>query len=269
MILKKDYILNNNVKMPCLGIGTWLISKEDAKHNVYEALKMGYRLVDTAQAYKNEKEIGEGIKESKVDRNEIFITSKIAAEIKNYNEAKKSIDKSLEDLGVDYIDLMIIHCPQPWDEYNVSSNRYYKENIEVYRALEDAYKEGKLRAIGLSNFNHEDVKNIIDNVRIKPMVNQISISICNTPLELIKYCQDMNILVEAYCPIGHGALLKNQKILNMANKYNVTIPQLCLKYCLNLGLVAIPKTLNLEHMKNNSELDFEINVEDMEILKSY
>ena len=164
---------------------------------------------------------------------------------------------------------MIIHSPQPWAEYNQSENRYYEGNIEAYKALEEAYKDGKLKAIGVSNFEINDLKNILENCEIKPQVNQVLCHISNTPLELIEYCKKENILIEAYSPIAHGEALKNEKIKMMADKYNVSIPQLCVRYTIQLGTVSLPKTTHKEFMIENSKVNFVISDEDMEILKNF
>ncbi len=158
-ILNEDYVINNGVKIPKLALGTWLIEGQAATEAVKEAIKLGYRHIDTAQAYGNETEVGLGLRESGKDRQAIFVTTKLAAELKDYDSAAKAIDESLTKLGLDYIDLMIIHSPQPWKAVNQSDNRYEKGNLEAYRALEDAYKAGKLRAIGVSNFNQHDLQN--------------------------------------------------------------------------------------------------------------
>lgn len=260
-------ILNNDVKIPCIGLGTWLIDNDVVNEAVKSALSLGYRHIDTAQAYGNEEGVGKGIKESGVPRENIFITSKIAAELKTYEEARSSIDESLKKMGLEYLDLMIIHAPEPWAVYH-GENHYFKENIEVWRALEDAYNEKKIRAIGVSNFLQEDLDNILNNCRIKPMVNQILAHVANTPFDLIKYCNEKGITVEAYSPIAHGELLHNKILLDMAEKYNTSVSALCIKYVLELGLVALPKTSNVEHMKDNLRLDYELSTEDLEILKN-
>lgn len=170
-------------------------------------------------------------------------------------------------MGLEYIDMMLIHSPQPWAEWR-DDRRYFEENINTWKAMEDAYKAGKIRAIGVSNFLIDDLENLLSSCEIKPMVNQLLIHIVNTPSELISYCKENDIVVEAYSPIAHGEALKNRTILDMAEKYNVTVPQICVKYVLNLGLVALPKTANEEHMRNNADMDFEIFDEDMKILQS-
>lgn len=264
----KTLTLNNGVKIPQLGLGTWFIDDSDAAEAVKAAAMLGYRHFDTAQAYGNERGVGEGIRGCGVSREEIFAVSKVAAEHKTYDSAAKSIDETLLKTGLDYLDMMIIHSPQPWDKVNQSDDRYVEGNRSAWRALEDAYKAGKLRAIGVSNFKKEDIESLLETAEIKPMVNQILLHISNTPAELIKYCGEKGIVVEAYSPIGHGEILNQPDIMAMAEKYGVTVPQLCIRYTLQLGAVSLPKTADPAHMKSNSEVDFEISEQDMEVLKS-
>jgi diketogulonate reductase-like aldo/keto reductase len=266
-MFNETFKLSNGVEIPKLGLGTWLLDDAQAAQAVRDAISIGYRHIDTAQAYMNEEGVGEGIRSCGVAREELFITTKVAAEAKTYDAVTKSIDESLAKLGLDYIDLLIIHSPQPWMEFR-EENRYFDENKEVWKALEDAYKAGKVKAIGLSNFLQDDVENILTSCEIKPMVNQILAHVSNTPMELIEFCQKHDILVEAYSPIAHGAVLENEEVKVIASKYGVSVAQLCLRYCIQLGLVVIPKTANPDHMKNNSELDFAISAEDMETLKN-
>jgi diketogulonate reductase-like aldo/keto reductase len=266
MILEEKYKLHNGVDIPKLGLGTWFINDNDAVQALKDATEIGYRHIDTAQAYQNERGVGEGIRASGISREELFVTTKLAAEVKSYAEALASIDASFQRLGLDYIDLMIIHSPKPWAKFK-EDEPYFEGNREAWRALEEAYKAGKLRAIGLSNFEKADVDNILSSCSVKPMVNQILVHISNTPKELIKYCQEQDILVEAYSPIGHGELLNNQAIIEIAEKYKVTVAQIGIRYCLQLGLLPLPKTANSKHMKTNSELEFVISEEDMAFLK--
>lgn len=267
MDLKESYKLLNSVNIPKIGLGTWLIDNDEISDVVSNAISLGYRHIDTAQAYQNEEGVGIGIIKSGVDRKDLFITSKIAAELKDFDSAYKSIDETLEKLNLEYIDLLIIHSPEPWNDFRGSSH-YFSGNIEAYRALEVAYKKGKIKAIGVSNFLQEDLENIINNCEIKPMVNQILAHVSNTPFSLIEFCKKNDILVEAYSPIGHGELLKNKTLIEMAKKYNVSVSSLCIKYILSLGLVALPKAKSLEHLKNNINLDFDISDKDMDLLKN-
>lgn len=268
MILKEDYKLSNGVKIPKLGLGTWMVNDKDVVDAVKEAIKIGYRHIDTAQAYRNEKGVGEGVRKSGVKRENIFVTTKLAAEIKSYKKAVKSIDKSLSILGLDYIDMMLIHSPQPWTKFREDKRSFDEGNLEAWRALEEAQKSGKIRSIGLANFEKEDLDNILESSEVKPSVNQILAHISNTPIELIKYTQDKGILVEAYSPIAHGELLKNQEVKKVAKKYGATIPQLSIRYCLQLGLLPLPKSANPEHIKSNAEVGFEISKKDIETLQN-
>lgn len=267
MILQENYKLSNGVEIPKLGLGTWFISDDKVADAVKEAVNLGYRHIDTAQAYQNERGVGEGVRNCGVNREDLFVTTKLAAEIKSYEEAVKSIDDSLERMGLDYLDLMIIHSPKPWMEYQ-NEDRYFEGNRAAWKALEEAYKAGKLKAIGVSNFEKEDLENILESCSVAPMVNQVLAHISNTPTDLIRFCEKNDILVEAYSPIGHGELMKDEAVKGMAAKYNVSVPQLGIRYDLQLGLLPLPKTANPAHMKSNANLDFEISAEDMEVLKS-
>jgi diketogulonate reductase-like aldo/keto reductase len=195
------------------------------------------------------------------------VTTKLAAEVKSYGKAVEAIDGSLKTMGLDYLDLMIIHSPQPWQEFR-GEDRYFEGNREAWRALEEAYEAGKLRAIGVSNFEREDIDNILASCKVKPMVNQILVHIGNTPHDLIGYSQEHGLLVEAYSPIAHGELLKNAQVREIADKYDASVPQLSIRYTLQLGLLPLPKTENPQHMKSNADVDFEISDEDMETLKN-
>ena len=261
--------LSNGVQIPQLGLGTWFIDDDKASDAVKAAVEIGYRHFDTAQAYGNERGVGEGIRTCGIPREELFVVSKVAAEHKTYEEAKAGIDETLEKMGLDYLDMMIIHSPQPWVKVNQCEDRYVEGNRAAWKALEDAYNEGKLKAIGISNFQIGDIESLMEVAEIKPMVNQVLCHISNTPLELIEFCQKNNIAIEAYSPIAHGEILNQPEIKAIADKYGVTVPQLCVRYTLQLGAISLPKTGNPEHMKTNAEVDFTISEEDMEVLKNF
>ena len=267
MILNETYTLSNGVKIPKLGLGTWFIKDEDAAQAVRDAVANGYRHIDTAQAYQNERGVGEGVRTCSIARSELFVTTKLAAEIKDYHAAAAAIDHSLQTMGLDSIDMMIIHSPEPWMEFR-EGNHYFEGNLEAWRALEEAYRAGKLRAIGVSNFEKVDLDNILEHGTVAPMVNQVLAHVANTPFALIEYCKSKGILVEAYSPVAHGEMMKNTDIAAMAVKYGVGIPQLGIRYCLQLGTLPLPKTGNPEHMRSNAMVDFVISDEDMETLKA-
>ena len=265
MILNETYTLANGMTIPKLGLGTWFIDDDKAAQAVREAVKLGYRLIDTAQAYGNERGVGEGVRTCGLPREQLFVASKVAAELKDYDSAAKSIDETLEKMGLDYLDQIIIHSPQPWTEFRVEK-RYFEENRAVWRALEDAQAAGKVKVIGVSNFLRDDLENLLSDCRVRPMVNQILLHISNTDRDLVDYCKEQNIQVEAYSPIAHGEALKNPAIAAMAQKYGVTAAQLCIRYVIQLGTVALPKTADPAHIKDNAAVDFVISDADMDAL---
>ena len=265
MILNETYTLANGMTIPKLGLGTWFIDDDKAAQAVREAVKLGYRLIDTAQAYGNERGVGEGVRTCGLPREQLFVASKVAAELKDYDSAAKSIDETLEKMGLDYLDQIIIHSPQPWTEFRVEK-RYFEENRAVWRALEDAQAAGKVKVIGVSNFLRDDLENLLSDCRVRPMVNQILLHISNTDKDLVDYCKEQNIQVEAYSPIAHGEALKNPAIAAMAQKYGVTAAQLCIRYVIQLGTVALPKTADPAHIKDNAAVDFVISDADMDAL---
>lgn len=266
-IFEECYTLSNGAKILKMGLGTWFIPDETISQAVKDAVKIGYRHFDTAQAYGNERGVGEGIRTCGVPREELFVVSKVAAEHKTYEAAKAGIDETLKKMGLDYLDMMIIHSPQPWVEVNQSENRYKEGNRQAWKALEEAYNEGKLKAIGVSNFQIEDLESLMETAKVKPIVNQVLCHISNTPIELIEFCQKSNILIEAYSPIAHGEILNQPEVKAIADKYGVTVPQLCIRYTLQLGTLPLPKTENPEHMRDNVKVDFMISDSDMEKLK--
>ncbi|MGW4807449.1 aldo/keto reductase [Kitasatospora sp. NPDC004272] len=265
-VLDETYTLSNGVEIPRLGLGTWFIDDDDeAAGAVRAAVAIGYRNIDTAQAYGNERGVGEGVRSSGLARDELFVSTKLAAEIKDYDQALAAIDGSLDKLGLDYVDLMLIHSPQPWDDFR--GGDYAQGNREAWRALEDAHQAGKIRSIGVSNFQQHDLENILQGASVVPHVNQLLVHAGNTPSDLLAYCEGKQILVEAYSPIAHGAILKNADVQTMAHKYGVSVPQLCIRYTLQLDTVSLPKTTNPEHMRSNAEVDFEISADDMDALR--
>lgn len=265
MILQDSYALPGGVTIPKLGLGTWLVDDDAVGDLVLRAIKIGYRHIDTAQAYGNEQGVGEGLRASGISRDDVFLTTKLAAESKSLADARARIDGSLKALAVDHIDLMLTHSPQPWSQFR-NGEHFFEGNLEAWRALEEAHAAGKIRAIGVSNFERTDLDNILDNGGVKPMVNQVLAHVGNTPFDLIDHCRNKGVLVEAYAPIAHGAVLNNQGLDAMAKRYGVSIAQLCIRYCLELGLLPLPKTTSAAHMSDNAAVDFVISEADMAAL---
>ncbi|MBP5343212.1 aldo/keto reductase [bacterium] len=267
MEIERTVKLRSGYEIPVLAIGTWQTPNEIASRVVQDAIEVGYRHIDTASAYKNEEGVGQGIKKANIDRSKLFVTTKVPAEVKTYEETKKVIDESLEKLDLEYIDLVLIHAPKPWAVMFLPITKNYdKANLEVWKAMIEAKEAGKIRSIGVSNFKIKDIENLINNSTEVPEVNQIQIHIGKVNTELINYCKEKNIVVEAYSPMGTGRLIKNKKIKEIADKYNVSVPQLCIKYTLDLDTVSLPKTTHKEYMILNKEVDFEIKKEDKETL---
>lgn len=264
--MKKEFKLYNGVSIPSIGFGTWQIENgESAYNSTLIALNAGYRHIDTAFAYGNEESIGKAIKDSGINRKEIFITSKVPADIKTYQGTLDHFYESLKRLDVKYLDLYLIHAPWPWSEIGKDCK---KENIEVWKALIYLYENKLVRSIGVSNFSVEDIKNLIEATSIKPMVNQIRYFIGNRQDAITNYCQENDILIEAYSPLATGSLIDNEILTNMAAKYNVSVAKLCIAYCLANNTLPLPKSKTKERIIANLDVDVNINKEDLAYLNS-
>lgn len=250
-----DYVtLANGVKMPQLGYGVYQVTKEECKRCVLDALDVGYRAIDTAQSYFNEAEVGEAIAESGIDRKEIFLTTKVWIEHYGYEQAKESVLQSMEKLKTDYIDLVLLH--QPFADY-----------YGAYRALEDLYEEGKLRAIGVSNFYPDRLVDIASFARIKPMVNQIETHPLNQQIEAHEWLEKYGVIHEAWAPFGEGRgnMFTNPVLQEIGKKYDKTVAQVILRWQLQRGIVIIPKSTHKERMAQNLDVfDFTLTDEDMQ-----
>lgn len=250
-----DYVtLANGVKMPQLGYGVYQVTKEECKRCVLDALEVGYRAIDTAQSYFNEAEVGEAIAESGIDRKEIFLTTKVWIEHYGYEQAKESVLQSMEKLKTDYIDLVLLH--QPFADY-----------YGAYRALEDLYEAGKLRAIGVSNFYPDRLVDIASFTRIKPMVNQIETHPLNQQIEAHEWLKKYGVIHEAWAPFGEGRgnMFTNPVLQEIGKKYDKTVAQVILRWQLQRGIVIIPKSTHKERMAQNLDVfDFTLTDEDMQ-----
>lgn len=248
--------LSNGVKMPQLGYGVYQVTKEECERCVLDALEVGYRAIDTAQSYFNETKVGDALQKSGIDRKEIFLTTKVWIEHYGYEEAKKSVLQSMEKLKTDYIDLVLLH--QPFADY-----------YGAYRALEDLYEEGKLRAIGVSNFYPDRLVDLASFARIKPMVNQIETHPLNQQIEAHKWLEKYGVIHEAWAPFGEGRgnMFSNPILQEIGDKYNKTVAQVILRWQLQRGIVVIPKSTHKERMAQNLDVfDFTLTSEDMQAI---
>ncbi|PPK48261.1 aldo/keto reductase [Clostridium algidicarnis] len=255
--LTKSFKLNNGIQMPCLGFGTFEIEKDDAiRASILEALNVGYRHIDTASMYKNEEGIGNAIKESDVLRREIFLTSKVWNGDHGYDSTLKAFEASLKKLKTDYLDLYLIHWPK-------------NLNKETWKALERLYDEKLIRAIGVSNFKVHHLNEIMRKANICPMVNQVEFHPQLQNKEVLDFCLKNNIQVEAWGPLMQGEVFSIDLMKDLAIKYNKTISQITLRWDIQMGVVAIPKSVTKSRIKENTEIfDFEISLEDMEKIAS-
>lgn len=255
--------LYNGVEIPCMGLGTWQSKDEIAKLSVLAAMSHEYRLIDTAAAYGNERGVGAGIKECGLKREEIFVTSKLRNADHGYKSTLNAFELTMEKLGLEYLDLYLMHWPNP-----VQYRFMWKEAMqETWRAFEELYEAGKIRAIGISNFMPHHIEALMETAKIKPMVNQLKLCPGITQDEAVDYCKKNDIVIEAYSPFGTGAIFTSPIMKSLAEKYNKSIGQICLRWCLQMGFVSLPKSANPMRIKSNTEIfDFEISKEDMDII---
>lgn len=263
-ILKEKITLSNGTKIPKVGFGTWQIKNGDeAYQSVSLALKNGYIHIDSANGYGNEESVGKAIRDSKMKREDLFITSKLPSHIKTYEGAKASFEETMKNFGFDYLDLYLIHAPWPWD--HIGSN-HDEGNVEAWKAMEEFYKAGRIKAIGVSNFSPRDIQNIIDHCEITPIVNQIGLFVGQNQAETRAYCESLDIAVEAYSPLATGKILRNPDIIRLSDKYRVSPAQLCIRYCLEKNTIPLPKSTHENRIIENSKLDFKISEDDINFL---
>lgn len=258
------FILSNGVEIPCIGYGTWQTPSGDvARTSVKAALDAGYRHIDTAAAYGNEEDVGSGIIDSGVSRKEIFLTTKHWVTERGYEKTVAAIDESLKKLKTDYIDLYLIHWPcvekisPDWKEINAST----------WAGFEKAYKDGKIRALGVSNFLPEHLSALFETAEIKPAVNQIEFHPGYYQPENVRWCKENGMVIEGWSPLGCGAVLNDPTINAIAKKYNVCAAQVCVRFALQSGVLPLPKSVHADRIKLNKEVfGFELSAEDMTAL---
>ena len=262
--LTDAFVLSNGVKIPCVGFGTWQIENGDeALSSVKEALKAGYRHIDTAEGYGNEKSVGQAVRESGVPRGEIFITSKLANTMHGYDNTVTAFEQSLKDLGTDYLDLFLIHWPNPI-KYRAN---WQEANAGTWRAFEEFYKDGRVKSIGVSNFHARHIDALLEKASIVPHVNQIRLCPGETQEAVVDYCRAHDILPEAYSPLGNGKAFKAPELKNIADKYGKSVAQLCIRWCLDMGYLPLPKSGTPLRIKENADVfGFELEAGDINAL---
>jgi diketogulonate reductase-like aldo/keto reductase len=265
MKINSKITLSNGYKIPCLGFGTWQTPDgQTAIEAIKTAIDCGYRHIDTAAIYGNEKSVGQGIQECDISRTELFVTSKVWNTDRGYDKTLRAFDKTLSDLKLDYLDLYLIHWPASKTQFD----NWEKINVETWRAMTELYKAGKIRAIGVSNFMPHHLQALMQT-EIKPMINQIEFHPGQMQSETIDFCKKNNIVIEAWSPLGTGKILSNEKLLLISKKYGKSVAQLCIRWVLQNGIVPLPKSITPARIKENADVfDFEIKEEDMNLINS-
>ena len=259
------YTLNNGVKVPCIAFGTYKAAEGNSADIIAAAIDEGYRYFDTASFYETEEYLAEAIQKSGLPREDFFIATKLWKEEMGYEETLAAFERSSKRLNTDYIDLYLIHWPKPTHDYE----NWKQLNIDTWKALEKLYKEGKVRAIGVSNFLPHHLDNIFENCEIKPMVDQIEYHPGYTQEATVQYCKQHDILVQAWSPIARGRILQDVTLIEMAEKYSVSVAKLALRFCIQNEVLPLPKASSKERMRENMDLfDFEISDEDMKRLNT-
>ena len=262
--LTDTYTLSNGVSIPCVGFGTWQ-SKDgpEARDSVAEALRAGYRHIDTAQGYGNEESVGQAVKESGLKREDIFITSKLTNSVRGYNETLSAFHESLRKLGTDYMDLFLIHWPRPIN----FRDDWEAQNAQSWRAMEDLYREGKVRAIGISNFHPHHIEALLKTATVAPMVNQIRLAPGDTQDEVVSFSREKGMLLEAYSPLGVGKVFEVPQMKDLARKYGKSIAQIAIRWSLQRGYLPLPKSVTAERIRENTRIfDFNLDDEDVELI---
>ena len=258
------YTLANGVKIPCIGFGTWQTPNgEVAVSSVLSALEAGYRHIDTAQGYGNEESVGIAVKQSGIDRKELFLTSKLTNSEHGYEKTLAAFETTLEKLGTDYLELFLIHWPNP-----IAFRDHWQEaNAGTWKAFEELYRSKRIRAIGISNFRPRHMEELSRTAEIAPMVNQIRLCPGDTQDEVVEYCRTHNILLEAYSPLGVGKIFEVPEMKALAEKYQKSIAQICIRWSLQRGYLPLPKSVTPSRIRENTQVfDFELDSSDVQLI---
>lgn len=259
--LSSRFQLHNGVEIPCVGFGTWKANAGETTYKaVLQAFASGYRHIDNAAVYMNEENVGEAVRDCCIPRNQLFITSKLNNQLQGYDSALKGFNQTLQNLGLEYVDLYLIHWPRVLGR----ENEWEKLHKDTWRAFEHLYKEGYVRSIGISNFLVHYMEPLMETAQILPMVNQLEIHPCFVPEEEVKYCRNHNIVIEAWAPFMQGKAFEIPLLSEIARKYGITIAQLCVRWSLQMGFIPLPKSEKRERIINQGDIfGFEISEEDL------
>lgn len=260
----KNFTLNNNIEIPAIGFGTWQIEEGEKAYNAVKvALEKGYTHIDTAAVYGNEKSVGKAIKDSGITREDLFVTTKLWNDMRGYENAKKAFEISMEKLGLEYLDLYLLHWPanetqfpENWKELNAAS----------WKALEELYHEGKIKAIGVSNFMTNHLEALLETASVIPSVNQIEFHPGYTQKNVVEYCNDKSILVQAWSPLGSGRILKDEQLIKIAEAHQTSVGQVCIQFAIQQGILPLPKSENPVNIENNLRTNFTLSDEEIKIL---
>ncbi len=261
--MQNNFTTQNGISIPSVGLGTWQSAPQDAYNAVRWAIDAGYRHIDTAFAYGNEADVGRAIRDSGVAREQIFVTTKLPADVKDAEGAKRHFYQSLQNLGTDFIDLYLIHAPWPWAEIGKDCT---DGNIVVWKEMIKFRQQGLAREIGVSNFRPDDIEPLLKETGVLPSVDQIRFFVGNMQLPVTNYCQSKGIVVEAYSPLATGGLLLNKQLSQIASRYGVSVAQVCIRYCLHKNTLPLPKSVNQARIEQNFRLDFDLSDEDVRAL---
>lgn len=262
--LTDTYTLTNGVKIPCVGFGTWQVQNgEVAVNAVKEALAGGYRHIDTAAGYGNEQSVGRAIRESGLDRKEIFVTSKLQNDMHGYDNTLAAFEQTMKNLDMAYLDLYLIHWPNP----AAFRSHWQETNAQTWKAFEKLYREGRIRAIGVSNFRPHHLDELLKTAQVAPMVNQIRLCPGDTQDDVVDYCRSHGMLLEAYSPLGVGKIFEVPEMKALAEKYGKSIAQICIRWSLQRGYLPLPKSVTPQRIRENTDVfDFVLEPEDVALI---
>lgn len=265
--LQDSYELSNGITIPCIGFGTWQTPEGELAYNsVRDAIDIGYRHIDTATVYENEKSVGRAIKDSSIEREDLFVTTKLWNTEREAQSVRAAFEKSLSLLSLDYLDLYLIHWPSARGE----KSEWVKTNSEVWKEFEALYHEGLIKAIGVSNFKVHHLEALLATAEVVPMVNQIEYHPGYMQKDICDYCSNENILIEAWSPLGSGRVLSDERLVTIAERYRCSVAQLCVKWCLQNKVLPLPKSVHTDRIRENADVFwFEISDDDMATINDF